>query len=135
MSTSVRAAVTGAGFKWSLRGLMKITECVPLAGRGLVARRGHRVAPTRGTDAGPDPLLSALTAVACANGDGAALVLVDGSPEAQVTASGIVLTIEQGKPGSLIPNDPHAPAAATMRPAMEQAVASPPPSAYLMTPD
>ena len=181
---------------------MNITECVPLAGRGLVARRGHLVALTGGTDAGPDPLLTALTAVAYANGDGAALVLagtraaaehggrpawacagvtfgeevailvhgeavalvsVDGSPEAQVTASGsmipvvgtftgavvtvrlvigppappdprlwleagtvfgggIVLTIKQEKPGNLIPNDPYASVAATMRPAMEQAV-------------
>src|ERR1700719_3201583 len=54
---------------------MNITECVPLAGRGLVARRGHLVALTDGMDAGPDPLLTALTAVAYANGDGAALVL------------------------------------------------------------
>ena len=181
---------------------MNITECVPLAGRGLVARRGHLVALTGGTDAGPDPLLTALTAVAYANGDGAALVLagtraaaehggrpawacagvtfggevailvhgeavalvsVDGSPEAQVTASGsmipvvgtftgavvtvrlvigppappdprlwleagtvfgggTVLTVEQEEPGNLIPNDPYASVAATMRPAMEQAV-------------
>src|SRR5579863_1334930 len=180
---------------------MNITECVPLAGRGLVARRGHLVALTGGTDAGPDPLLTALTAVAYASGDGAALVLagtraaaehggrpawacagvtfgeevavlvhgeavalvsVDGSPEAHVTASGsmipvagtftgavvtvrlvigppappdprlwleagtvfgggIVLTVRQEKPGNLIPNDPSAPVAATMRPAMEQA--------------
>src|ERR1700720_1305347 len=54
---------------------MNITECVPLAGRGLVARRGHLIALTDGIDAGPDPLLTALTAVADANGDGAALVL------------------------------------------------------------
>lgn len=181
---------------------MNITECIPLAGRGLVARRGHLVALTGGTDTGPDPLLTALTAVAYANGDGAALVLAgtraaaecgcrpawacagvtsgeevailvhgeavalvsaDGSPEAQVTAGdsmipvvgtftgavvtvrlvigppappdprlwleagtvfggGIALTIRQDKPSSLIPNDPHAPAAATMRPQMEQAV-------------
>ena len=33
--------------------LMNITECVPLAGRGLVARRGHLVALTGGMDAGP----------------------------------------------------------------------------------
>ncbi len=181
---------------------MNITECVPLAGRGLVARRGHLVALTGGTDAGPDPLLTALTAVAYANGDGAALVLagtsaaaehrgrpawacagvtageevavlvhgeavalvsVDGSPEAQVTASGsmipvvgtftgavvtvrlvigppappdprlwleagtvfgggVALTIEKDKPGSLVPNGPYASVAATMRPAVEQAV-------------
>jgi hypothetical protein len=181
---------------------MNITECVPLAGRGLVARRGHLVALTDGMDAGPDPLLTVLTAVAYANGDGAALVLagtraaverggrpawacagvtfgeevavlvhgeavalvsVDGSPEAQVTASGsmspvvgtftgavvtvrlvigppappdprlwleagtvfgggIVLTIKQEKTSNLIPDDPYASVAATMRPAMEQAV-------------
>jgi hypothetical protein len=181
---------------------MNIAECIPLAGRGLVARRGHLVALTGGTDAGPDPLLTALTAVAYANGDGAALVLagaraaaerggrpawacagvtfgeevavlvhgeavalvsVDGSPEALVTASdsmipvvgtfagavvtvrlvigppappdprlwleagtvfggGIALTIKQEEPGNLIPNEPYAPAAATMHPAMEQAV-------------
>jgi hypothetical protein len=181
---------------------MNITECVPLAGRGLVARRGHLVALTDGMDAGPDPLLAALTAVAVANGDGAALVLagtraamehggrpawacagvtfgeevavlvhgeaaalvsVDGSLEAQVTASGsmipvagtftgavvtvrlviappappdprlwleagtvfgggILLTIKQGNPSTLIPNDPYASVAASMRPAVEQAV-------------
>lgn len=54
---------------------MNITECIPLAGQGLVGRRGHLVALTGGADAGPDPLLTALTAVAYANGDGAALVL------------------------------------------------------------
>jgi hypothetical protein len=182
--------------------LMNITECIPLAGRGLVARRGHLFALTGGTDAGPDPLLTVLAAVSYANGDGAALALagtraaaehggrpawacagvtfgeevavlvhgeavalvsVDGSPEARVTASdpmipvtgtftgavvtirlvigppappdprlwleagtvfggGIALTIRQEKPGNLIPHDPYASAAATMRPAMEQAV-------------
>ncbi|HEY0937450.1 MAG TPA: hypothetical protein VGD91_27390 [Trebonia sp.] len=180
---------------------MNITGCVPLAGLGLVARRGHLVALTDGTDPGPDPLLTALAAVAGAGGDGAALVLgatraaaqrggrpawacagvtytgqvavlvhgeavalvsVDGRPEARVTASGsvipvagtfagavvtvrlvtgpaappdprlwleagtvsgggIVLTVEQDRPGSLIPDDPRAPAAAIMRPATEQA--------------
>ncbi len=54
---------------------MNITECVPLAGQGLVARRGHLVALSDGMDAGPDPLLTALAAVANANGDGAALML------------------------------------------------------------
>src|SRR6185437_2995179 len=181
---------------------MNITECIPLAGRGLVARRGHLVALTAGTDAGPDPLLTALTAVAYANGDGAALALaatraaaehggrpawacagltlggevavlvhgeaaalvsVDGSPEARVTASGsmipvagtftgavvtvrrvigppappdprlwleagtvfgggVVVTVKQGEPGNLIPDDPYASAAAAMRPAVEQAL-------------
>jgi hypothetical protein len=97
------------------------------------------------------------------HGEASALISVDGSPEARVTASdpvtpvtgtftgalvtvrlvtgppappdprlwleagtvfggGIALTIRQDKPSNLIPNDPHAPAAATMRPAMEQAV-------------
>jgi hypothetical protein len=181
---------------------MNITECIPLAGQGLVGRRGHLVALTGGTDAGPDPLLTALTAVAYANGDGAALALaatraaaecggrpawacagvtfgeevavlangdavalvsVDGSPEARVTAGdsmipvagtftgavvtvrlvigspappdprlwleagtvfggGIALTIRREKPGDPIPGNPHAPAAATMRPTTEQAV-------------
>src|SRR6266567_1635170 len=54
---------------------MNVTECVPLAGRGLVARRGGLVALSDGLDPGPDPLLAALAAVADANGDGAALVL------------------------------------------------------------
>jgi hypothetical protein len=97
------------------------------------------------------------------HGEAVALVSVDGSPEARVTASdpvipvvgtftgavvtvrlvigppappdprlwleagtvfggGIALTIRQAKPSNLIPNDPYASAAATMRPAMEQAV-------------
>ena len=120
---------------------MNITECVPLAGRGLVARRGHLVALTGGTDAGPDPLLTALTAVAYANGDGAALVLagtraaaehggrpawacagvtfgeevailvhgeavalvsVDGSPEAQVTASGSMIPVAGTFTGAVV---------------------------------
>lgn len=53
---------------------MNVTGCIPLAGRGLVARRGGLVALTDGTDAGPDPLLAALAEVADANGDGTALV-------------------------------------------------------------
>jgi hypothetical protein len=120
---------------------MNITECVPLAGRGLVARRGHLVALTDGMDAGPDPLLTALTAVAGANGDGAALVLagtraaverggrpawacagvtfgeevavlvhgeaaalvsVDGSPEAQVTASGSMIPVAGTFTGAVV---------------------------------
>lgn len=180
---------------------MNITECVPLAGQGLVARRGHLVAVTDGTDAGPGPLLAALAAVAGASGDGAALTLaaaraavahggrpawacagvtageqvavlvhgeaaalvsVDGSPEAQVTASGsmtpvaaaftgavvtvrlltgppappdprlwleagtvfgggILLVLRHAAASNLIPDDPHAPAAAAMRLATERA--------------
>jgi len=54
---------------------MSVIECVPLAGRGLVARRGGLVALSDGLDPGPDPLLAALAAVADSGGDGAALVL------------------------------------------------------------
>src|SRR5260370_39944592 len=54
---------------------MNVTGCVPLAGQGLVARRGRLVALTDGMDAGLGPLLAAFTAVADAAGDGAALVL------------------------------------------------------------
>jgi hypothetical protein len=120
---------------------MNIIECVPLAGRGLVARRGHLVALTGGTDAGPDPLLTALTAVAYANGDGAALALaatraaaehggrpawacagvtfggevavlvhgeaaalvsVDGSPEARVTAGGSAIPVAGTFAGAVV---------------------------------
>jgi hypothetical protein len=38
-----------------------------------------------------------------------------------VFGGGIVVTIRQGKPGHPSPDDPHAPATATMRPATEQA--------------
>jgi len=54
---------------------MNVVGCVPLAGQGLVARRGNLTALTDGADPGPDGLLTALDAVASANGDGAALVL------------------------------------------------------------
>jgi FHA domain len=53
---------------------MSVIECVPLAGRGLVARRGGLVVLSDGLDPGPDPLLAALDAVADSGGDGAALV-------------------------------------------------------------
>ena len=52
---------------------MSVIECVPLAGRGLVARRGGLVVLSDGLDPGPDPLLAALDAVADSGGDGAAL--------------------------------------------------------------
>lgn len=92
---------------------MNITECVPLAGRGLVARRGHLVALTGGTDAGPDPLLTALTAVAYANGDGAALALAatraaaerGGRPAwacAGVTYGGEVAVLVHGEAAALV---------------------------------
>ncbi|MCW2930647.1 MAG: hypothetical protein JWM19_1609 [Actinomycetia bacterium] len=54
---------------------MNVTGCFPLAGQGLVARRGSLIALTDGMDPGPDALLGALAAVADANGDGGALVL------------------------------------------------------------
>jgi hypothetical protein len=54
---------------------MNVTGCVPLAGQGLVARRGNLTAVTDGMDPGPDPLLAALGAVADAGGDAAALAL------------------------------------------------------------
>jgi hypothetical protein len=53
---------------------VSVIECVPLAGRGLVARRGGLVGLSDGLDPGPDPLLAALDAVADSGGDGAALV-------------------------------------------------------------
>jgi hypothetical protein len=53
---------------------VSVIECVPLAGRGLVARRGGLVVASDGLDPGPDPLLAALDAVADSGGDGAALV-------------------------------------------------------------
>jgi hypothetical protein len=53
---------------------MSIIDCVPLAGRGLVARRGGLVAVSDGLDPGPDPLLAALDTIADSGGDGAALV-------------------------------------------------------------
>jgi hypothetical protein len=120
---------------------MNVTGCVPLAGRGLVARRGGLVALTDGMDAGPDPLLAALAAVADANGDGAVLVLagtraaverggrpawacagvtfggevavlvhgeaaalvsVDGRPEAEVTASGSMIPVVRTFTGAVV---------------------------------
>lgn len=95
---------------------MNITECVPLAGPGLVARRGHLVALTGGTDAGPDPLLTALTAVAYANGDGAALALAatraaaehGGRPAwacAGVTFGGEVAVLVHGEAAALVSVD------------------------------
>ena len=53
---------------------IRVIECVPLAGRGLVARRGGLVVLSDGQGPGPDPLLAALDAVADSGGDGAALV-------------------------------------------------------------
>ena len=87
---------------------MKITRCVPLAGHGVVARHGDLVAVTDGSLPGPDPLLSALTAVAAAADDGTALVLgaaraalgCPGRPAwacAGVTADGRVAVLVHGR--------------------------------------
>lgn len=95
---------------------MNVTECVPLAGRGLVARRGSLVALSDGMDPGPDPLLAALAAVADANGDGAALVLAGtraalergGRPAwacAGVTLGGEVAVLAHGEAAALVSVD------------------------------
>jgi hypothetical protein len=54
---------------------VKITNCVPLAGQGVIARCGALVAVTDGRGPDPDPLLSVLTEAAAAGGDGGDLVL------------------------------------------------------------
>ena len=54
---------------------MKITSCVPLAGQGVIARKGALVAVADGRGPDPDPLLNALAAVAASDGDGGDLVL------------------------------------------------------------
>lgn len=54
---------------------MKITNCVPLAGQGVVARYGGLVAVTDGRGADPDPLLSAVAETVKAGGDGSDLVI------------------------------------------------------------
>jgi hypothetical protein len=88
--------------------LMKIDRCVPLAGQGVVARYGDLVAVTDGRGSDPDPLLSALTEVAAATGDGRALVLAavraalvcPGQPAwacAGVTADGGVAVLVHGR--------------------------------------
>ena len=95
---------------------MNVTECVPLAGRGLVARRGSLVALTDGLDPGPDPLLAALAAVADSDGDGAALVLAGtraalergGRPAwacAGVTFGGEVAVLVHGEAAALVSVD------------------------------
>jgi hypothetical protein len=87
---------------------MKITSCVPLAGQGAVARYGDLVAVTEGGGPDPDPLLSTVTAVAAAAGDGHALVLSTvraalecrGQPAwacAGVTADGGVAVLVHGR--------------------------------------
>jgi hypothetical protein len=95
---------------------MNVIECIPLAGRGLVARRGSLVALSDGMDAGPDPLLTALAAVAAANGDGAALVLAGtraalehgGHPAwacAGVTLGGELVVLAHGEAAALVSVD------------------------------
>ena len=95
---------------------MNVIECVPLAGRGLVARRGGLVALTDGLDPGPDPLLAALAAVADSGGDGAALVLAGtraalergGRPAwacAGVTFGGEVAVLAHGDAAALVSVD------------------------------
>ena len=95
---------------------MNVTGCVPLAGGGLVARRGSLVALTDGMDAGPDPLLAALAEVADANGDGTALVLAGtraalergGRPAwacAGVTFGGEVAVLVHGEAAALVSVD------------------------------
>ena len=54
---------------------MKITRCIPLAGRGVIARNGVLVAVTNSAGRDPDALLSTLSEVAAAAGDGSDLVL------------------------------------------------------------
>jgi hypothetical protein len=54
---------------------VKITSCVPLAGRGVIARYGSLVAVTDGHGPDPDPLLGALTEAAASAGDGGDFVL------------------------------------------------------------
>jgi hypothetical protein len=53
---------------------MKITNCVPLPGQGLVARSGDLIVLTDGLGADPEPLLTVLAEVAAVGGDGSALV-------------------------------------------------------------
>jgi hypothetical protein len=95
---------------------MNVIECVPLAGRGLVARRGALVAVSDGLDPGPDRLLAALAAVADSGGDGAALVLAGtraalergGRPAwacAGVTFSGEVAVLAHGEAAALVSVD------------------------------
>jgi hypothetical protein len=95
---------------------MNVIECVPLAGRGLVARRGGLVALSDGLAPGPDPLLAVLAAVADAGGDGADLVLAGtraalergGRPAwacAGVTFGGEVAVLAHGEAAALVSVD------------------------------
>jgi hypothetical protein len=95
---------------------VSVIECVPLAGRGLVARRGALVAVSDGLDPGPDPLLAALAAVADSSGDGDDLVLAGtraalargGRPAwacAGVTFGGEVAVLAHGEAAALVSVD------------------------------
>jgi hypothetical protein len=95
---------------------MSVIECVPLAGRGLVARRGGLVVLSDGLDPGPDPLLAALDTVADSGGDGAALVRAGtraalergGRPAwagAGVTLGGEVAVFAHGEAAALVSVD------------------------------
>jgi hypothetical protein len=95
---------------------MSVTGCVPLAGRGLVARRGGLIVLSDGLSPGPDPLLAALAAVADSGGDGAALVLAGtraalergGRPAwacAGVTFGGEVAVLAHGEAAALVSVD------------------------------
>ena len=95
---------------------MSVIECVPLAGQGLLARRGGLVVLTDGLGPGPDPLLAALAAVADSGGDGAALVLAGtraalergGRPAwacAGVTFGGEVAVLAHGAAAALVSVD------------------------------
>jgi len=95
---------------------MSVIECVPLAGRGLVARRGGLVVLSDGLGPGPDPLLAALDAVADSGGDGAALVRAGtraalergGRPAwacAGVTFGGEVAVLAHGEAAALVSVD------------------------------
>ena len=95
---------------------MSVIDCVPLARRGLVARRGGLVVLSDGLDPGPDPLLAALDAVADSGGDGAALVRAGtraalergGRPAwagAGVTSGGEVAVFAHGEAAALVSVD------------------------------
>ena len=54
---------------------MRITNCVPLGGQGVIARYGPLVAVTDGRGPGPDPLLAVIAQTAAEKSDGSALVI------------------------------------------------------------
>jgi hypothetical protein len=96
--------------------LVSVTDCVPLAGRGLVGRRGGLVVLSDGQGPGPDPLLAALDAVADSGGDGAALVLAANRAAleprgraawacAGVTSGGEVAVLAHGAAAALVSVD------------------------------